>query len=156
MAVDPNKSLAKAQITVAKINARAASAHDRAILNIARATSRKPQEIEALLAAGSLAIFGLVTAAILFHVVPAPNEKYAMLLLGALIGVVKDCFARYFSVTKAASLQRDTIADMARASADTAKVVAATTPVAGAATVTAAPDVDITVRDASTPPPAAS
>jgi hypothetical protein len=85
-------------------------------------------EIEALLAAGSLAIFGGVTGVVLFHVIPAPNEKYAMLLLGGLIGVVKDCFARYFNATKGAAEQRQTIADMARANADAAKVAAAAAP----------------------------
>lgn len=83
-------------------------------------------EIEALLAAGSLALFGAVTGVVLFWVIPAPNEKYAMLLLGALIGVVKDCFARYFSVTKGAAEQRRTIADMAKAAAATTSAMSST------------------------------
>lgn len=93
-----------------------------------RRARRPPIEIEAFLAAASLLLFGAVTGTVLFHIVPAPNEKYAMLLLGALIGVVKDCFARYFNTTKGASEQRETIANMARATADTAAVAAATTP----------------------------
>lgn len=88
-------------------------------------------EIEAALAMMSLLVFSAVTAAVLFETVPAANEKYAMLLLGALIGVVKDTFARYFSVTKGGQDQRQTIADMARATADTAAVAVASTGTGG-------------------------
>jgi hypothetical protein len=102
---------------------------------------REPMEIEAFLAAASLALFAATTFVVLFSLVPAENEKYAMLLLGALIGIVKDTFARYFNVTKGASIQRDTIADMA-------KVVANSTPASGTATVTAAADVDVELRNA--------
>lgn len=77
-------------------------------------------EIEAVLAVVSLLLFGGVTWAVLFHLVPADNEKYAMLLLGALIGIVKDCFARYFNVTKGATEQRETIANMAKVAASSA------------------------------------
>jgi hypothetical protein len=67
---------------------------------------KRPPEIEAVLAVGSLILFAGVTWAIIWHVVPASNEKYAMLMLGALIGVVKDTFGRYFQSTKGAQEQR--------------------------------------------------
>lgn len=108
----------------------------------------QPIEIEAFLAVASLALFAVTTGIVLFRLVPAENEKYAMLLLGALIGIVKDTFARYFNVTKGASEQRQTIADMAKVAADTAKVAAAATPAPGTVNMVAAPDVDLTVRDA--------
>lgn len=82
-------------------------------------------EIEAVLAIGSLAAFVGATGAVLFQVVPASNEKYAMLLLGALIGVVKDTFGRYFTVTKGGTELRQTIDKLAGASADVAKALPA-------------------------------
>lgn len=88
----------------------------------------KLPDTEAVLAITSLWMFGATIWVVLFHLVPGENEKYAMLLLGALIGVVKDTFARYFNVTKGAVEQRETIANLARATADTANVAAATTP----------------------------
>ncbi len=63
-------------------------------------------EIEGVLAVGSLLLFAWVSWAVLFNLVPAENEKYAMLMLGALIGVVKDTFGRYFQATKGAQEQR--------------------------------------------------
>jgi hypothetical protein len=81
-------------------------------------------EIEALLAVGALSIFGAALWAVIFTVVPAENEKYVMLMLGALIGTVKDTFGRYFQVTKGGAESRETIAKMAQATADTAAVAA--------------------------------
>lgn len=63
-------------------------------------------ETESVLATGSLLLFAWVTWAILFNTIPAENEKYAMLMLGALIGIVKDTFGRYFQATKGAQEQR--------------------------------------------------
>jgi len=70
-------------------------------------------DIEAVLAVGSLTVFGLALGVVLFMLVPAPNEKYVMLLLGALIGVVKDTFGRYFQATKGAQTQSAVISDLA-------------------------------------------
>ncbi len=78
-------------------------------------------DIESLLAVGSLTAFTGALAVVLFFVVPASNEKYVMLLLGALIGVVKDTFGRYFQATKGAQEQRQDFAELAK--------VAATAPV---------------------------
>lgn len=80
----------------------------------------KPPEVEAILAVGSLCLFGWCVWAVIFTVVPAENEKYVMLLLGALIGVVKDTFGRYFQATKGAQDQRKEAAEVARTLADTA------------------------------------
>ena len=44
-------------------------------------------------------LFSAALAAVIFHRLPTENEKYAMLMLGALIGVVKDTFGRYFQAT---------------------------------------------------------
>lgn len=104
-------------------------------------------EIEAVLAVGSLAAFVGATAAVLFLVVPAPNEKYAMLLLGALIGVVKDTFGRYFTVTKGGTEMRATVDKLASAAADTARVAERATPVAGTAVVTPAADVSVELKE---------
>ena len=80
----------------------------------------KPPEVEAILAVGSLCLFGWCVWAVIFTVMPAENEKYVMLLLGALIGVVKDTFGRYFQATKGAQDQRKEAAEVARTLADTA------------------------------------
>jgi hypothetical protein len=85
----------------------------------------KPPEIEAVLAVGALTLFGGVTASVMFNVVPPANEKYAMLMLGALIGVVKDTFGRYFQATKGSAEQRKDAADVAKTLAETAAVTAA-------------------------------
>lgn len=69
-------------------------------------SSLKFPETEAILATGSLLMFAGAMIAVFFHAVPGDNEKYVMLLLGALIGIVKDTFARYFSSTKGAAEQR--------------------------------------------------
>jgi len=71
-------------------------------------------EPEAILAVGSFFVFSAVAVAVLFHKVPAENEKYAMLMLGALIGLVKDTFARYFASTKGAADQRSELIDLAK------------------------------------------
>lgn len=106
----------------------------------------KPPEVEAILAVGSLILFSAVTWVVLFQTIPPANEKYAMLMLGALIGVVKDTFGRYFQATKGAQEQRREAAEVAKTLALT--TAAAASPADGTATITAAPDVDITVRDA--------
>jgi hypothetical protein len=82
-------------------------------------------EPEALLAVGSFILFAIVAVVVLFHTVPADNEKYAMLMLGALIGVVKDTFGRYFQATKGAQEQRKEAAQVARTLAES---VAASVP----------------------------
>lgn len=71
-------------------------------------------ETESILATGSLILFAAVTGAVLYHHIPAENEKYAMLMLGALIGIVKDTFGRYFQATKGAQEQRKETAEVAR------------------------------------------
>jgi len=86
---------------------------------------RRGIDIEGFLAGASLVIFALALGHVMYFKVPADNEKYAMLLLGALIGVVKDCFARYFSSTKGGQEQREALGAMAKASADTAAVAKA-------------------------------
>ena len=82
-------------------------------------------EVEAILAVGSQTLFTGITTAVLFHKVPLENEKYAMLMLGALIGIVKDTFGRYFASTKGAQEQRRENA------AVTATLAAAVTPAVG-------------------------
>lgn len=109
----------------------------------------KPVEVEAFLACASLLLFGAALFVVMFNKLPAENEKYIMLLLGSLIGVVKDTFARYFNVTKGASEQRDTIATLARATeatAVTAQVAQAAGPLPGTATATPAADVAVTIK----------
>jgi Na+-transporting methylmalonyl-CoA/oxaloacetate decarboxylase gamma subunit len=81
-------------------------------------------ETESILATGSLLLFAGVTYVVLFHKIPADNEKYAMLMLGALIGIVKDTFGRYFQATKGAQEQRKEAASVARTLAETAATVA--------------------------------
>jgi len=77
------------------------------------ATARWSVDTEAVLAVGSLFAFGAALAVVLFALVPAANEKYVMLLLGALIGVVKDTFGRYFQATKGAQTQSAVLNDIA-------------------------------------------
>lgn len=79
-------------------------------------------EIEGILAVGSLLLFGFALGVVIFNEVPPTNEKYAMLMLGALIGVVKDTFGRYFQATKGAQEQRQ---DAAAVTSALATVVAA-------------------------------
>jgi hypothetical protein len=67
--------------------------------------------------------------------VPAENEKYAMLMLGALIGIVKDTFGRYFQATKGAQEARQDQADVVK------------TLAAGAAVSSAAPSSDHAAPD---------
>jgi len=81
-------------------------------------------EPEAVLAVGSFLLFAGIAVLVLLKIVPAENEKYAMLMLGALIGIVKDTFGRYFQATKGAQEQRREAADVARTLAETASVVA--------------------------------
>src|SRR5690242_13872939 len=95
---------------------------------------KRPPEIEAVLAVGSLVLFAGVTWAIIFHVVPAANEKYAMLMLGALIGVVKDTFGRYFQSTKGAQEQRRHADEVTRTLAVAAAIPSAPRPVAPSGT----------------------
>lgn len=80
-------------------------------------------EPEAVLAIGSFVVFAITLFVVIFHLVPPENEKYAMLMLGALIGLVKDTFARYFSSTKGAQEQRRETAKVAETLA--AKVIPA-------------------------------
>lgn len=75
-------------------------------------------EPEAVLAVGSFLLFGLIAVIVLFWKVPADNEKYAMLMLGALIGIVKDTFGRYFQATKTAQQQRADAAQVTQTLAD--------------------------------------
>lgn len=85
-------------------------------------------EPEAALATGAGLTFSAALWAVIFHSIPAENEKYVMLLLGALIGVVKDTFARYFNATKgaqearrSADLVTQTLAEAAASAADPKK-----------------------------------
>lgn len=80
-------------------------------------------QVEAILATGSLMVFGAALFGVLNYNVPPENEKYAMLMLGALIGVVKDTFGRYFQATKGAQDQRKEAAEVTKALA--AQVVTA-------------------------------
>lgn len=74
-------------------------------------------EVEAILALGSLIVFAAALWAVLFNLVPAENEKYIMLMLGALIGVVKDTFGRYFQATAGSQEQRRDFAELAKTAA---------------------------------------
>jgi hypothetical protein len=98
-------------------------------------------DVEAVLAIGSLMLFGGALGVILFALVPEKNEKYVMLMLGALIGVVKDTFGRYFQATKGAQEQRQDAAEVAKTLAETAAVAAAAPAATSAApeAVTLAP-----------------
>jgi hypothetical protein len=111
---------------------------------------KKPPEVEAILAIGSLALFAYVSYVVLWQTIPPENEKYAMLMLGALIGVVKDTFGRYFQATKGAQEQRKDAAKVAEKAAETAATLATVQagaaeppPAPGTATITAAADVDV-------------
>lgn len=111
----------------------------------------RPPEVEAILAVGSLLLFGLVFWAVIYVEFPPGNKEYAFLMLGALIGVVKDTFGRYFQATKGAAEQRRESAKVAERAAETAAVLAtvqaASTPQPeGTATITTAPDVDVSLR----------
>lgn len=94
-------------------------------------TWTKPPEVEAILAIGSLALFAYVSYVVLWQTIPAENEKYAMLMLGALIGVVKDTFGRYFQATKGAQEQRVESAKVAEKAAETAATLATAAAQAG-------------------------
>lgn len=85
---------------------------------------RERPEPEAVLAVGSFVLFSVIAIFVLLRVVPAANEKYAMLMLGALIGIVKDTFGRYFQATKGAQEQRKEAAAVAQTLAETAATVA--------------------------------
>lgn len=106
-------------------------------------------DVEACLAIGSLIIFTGALSAVLFALVPAPNEKYVMLMLGALIGVVKDTFGRYFQATKGAQEQRLDAAVVAKTLAG-AVVSPTPTPAPTPDTVTLAPGdhVDVSAEPA--------
>lgn len=80
---------------------------------------------EAILAVGSLFLFGLALGWVITQQVPAENEKYVMLMLGALIGLVKDTFARYFNATKGAQEARRAADQVTQTLADAAATVAA-------------------------------
>lgn len=82
-------------------------------------------DVEAVLAIGSLLLFAGALGAVIFHTLPAENEKYAMLMLGALIGVVKDTFGRYFQATKGSAEQRKDAAQVAQTLAATVAATAA-------------------------------
>jgi hypothetical protein len=75
-------------------------------------------EPEAVLAVGAFLLFSIIAILVLLRVVPAENEKYAMLMLGALIGIVKDTFGRYFQATKGAQQQREDAAVVTKALAE--------------------------------------
>lgn len=87
-------------------------------------------DVEGILAIGSLLLFSAALGVVLFDVVPERNEKYAMLMLGALIGVVKDTFGRYFQATKGSQEQRKEAAQVTQKLADTAATVATTAAIA--------------------------
>jgi hypothetical protein len=72
-------------------------------------------EVEGILAIGSLIVFASALGTVLFETIPTENEKYAMLMLGALIGIVKDTFGRYFQATKGAQDQRKEAAEVTKA-----------------------------------------
>lgn len=97
----------------------------------------RPPEVEAILAVGSLALFSYVCWVVLFNQIPEENEKYAMLMLGALIGVVKDTFGRYFQATKGAAEQRKEAAGVAAKAAETAAILATAQTTAADMTVSA-------------------
>lgn len=96
---------------------------------------KKPPEVEAILAIGSLVLFSYAMWYVVNNIVPKENEKYAMLMLGALIGVVKDTFGRYFTSTKGAQEQRKEAAQVAATLATTAATVAATAATGGTTTI---------------------
>ncbi len=96
-------------------------------------------DVEAVLAVGSLLVFSAALWAVLFNTVPGANEKYVMLMLGALIGVVKDTFGRYFQATKGSQEQRQEFAKVAAAAADSVNEIAKSAPLAAAAAAAAEP-----------------
>jgi hypothetical protein len=101
-------------------------------------TDNKPiLDVEAVLAIGSLALFAAALASVIFHTLPTENEKYAMLMLGALIGVVKDTFGRYFQATKGNQDLRKDFTDLAQAAVSTT---------AAPGTVTVSPPSTVTVE----------
>ena len=118
----------------------------------------RPPEVESLLVMGSLGLFGYVTYVVLWETIPPENEKYAMMMLVALIGVVKDTFGRFFQATKGSQEQRKDAAKLADKAADTAATLAQVQAGApqvqpeGTATITTAPDVDVTLRKADETP----
>lgn len=117
----------------------------------------KAPDTESFLAAGSLLLFAIVTISVLFNIVPAENEKYAMLMLGALIGINKDTFGRYFQATKGAQEQRKEAAEVAKTLAETAATVATASAVASAGAtgdVQLKPGESVEVAAAPTPIPA--
>lgn len=95
-------------------------------------------DVEAVLAVGSILVFGAALGFVLYHSVPADNEKYVMLMLGALIGVVKDTFGRYFQATKGSQEQRQDIAALAAAATDSVNEIAKSAPAVAASVVAAA------------------
>jgi hypothetical protein len=84
-------------------------------------------ETEAVLATGSIALFGFSLWAVIYNQIPEANEKYVMLMLGALIGIVKDTFARYFSSTKGAADQRKDLMGVITTQTDAATTLATET-----------------------------
>lgn len=102
-------------------------------------------ETEAFLAFGSFALFSFVAVAVLFHVIPAANEKYAMLMLGALIGIVKDTFGRYLQATKGSAQQRDDAAEVTRALVGSMSTVPTPGPADAPDHVSLAPGDEVTV-----------
>ena len=82
-------------------------------------------ETEAFLAVGSFGLFSALALLLIYNRIPPENEKYVLIMLGALIGIVKDTFARYFSSTKGASEQRKDLMGVIATQADTATALAA-------------------------------
>lgn len=76
-------------------------------------------ETESILAVGSFVLFAFTLLGLFLQVAPAGNKEYIFLMLGALIGIVKDTFGRYFQATKGAQEQRREAADVARTLAET-------------------------------------
>lgn len=110
---------------------------------------RERPEPEAALAIGSFVCFAGALFAVMWGKLPPDNEKYVMLMLGALIGLVKDTFARYFSSTKGAQEQR-------RETAKVAETLAAAVPVVATApqpvVITNSPEAPVPVEEAKPAP----
>lgn len=95
--------------------------------------------MQAVLSILSVLLFGLLVTSLLFRVVPDQNRELVSTALGFIAGnMLAPAFQWFFGSTIGSERKTQALVDAAR-------------PPAGAATITAAPDVDVQVRQ---PPPA--
>lgn len=90
--------------------------------------------MQSILALLSMLLFGLLVTSLLFQVVPDQNRELVSTALGFIAGnMVGPAFQWFFGSTAGSAAKTQALADAAR-------------PAAGAATITAAPDVDVQIR----------